>query len=147
MKGDNILLSVKPRSFTAFGAVRKTTIQHFPSKTVTMTEALAMVGGLNDNTADASAVYLFRFEDPEVVAKLRPDLREKLGDYQVPVIYRLNLRYPKAWFVARYIQMHDKDIIYVATHSVAEFAKFFRIVQLLVTSARYGVLISNDLED
>ncbi|WP_107989777.1 polysaccharide biosynthesis/export family protein [Breoghania corrubedonensis] len=146
VKGDNILLTVKPRSFTAFGAVVKTAIQQFPTESVTLAEALASVGGLNDNTADASAVYLFRFEDPEVIVKLKPEARDKIGDYQVPVIYRLNLRDPKAWFVARYFQMRDKDMIYVANHPAAELGKFLRIIQPLLTSTRYGVLISNDLE-
>lgn len=147
VKGDNVLLTVKPRSFTAFGAVKKTAIQQFPTETVTLAEALASVGGLNDETADASAVYLFRFEEPEVIAKLDPKARGKLGEYQVPVIYRLNLRDPKAWFVARYFLMRDKDMIYVANHPAAELGKFLRIIQPILTSARYGVLISDDLEN
>lgn len=147
VKGDNVLLTAKPRTFTAFGAVRKTSIQHFQGKTVTMAEALAMVGGLDDNSADASAVFLFRFEEPEVVAELRPEDRQRIGDYQVPVVYRLNLRDPKAWFVARYMHMRDKDMIYVANHPAAEFGKFLRIIQPALTTARYGVQISDDLDD
>lgn len=146
-KGDNILLAVKPRSFTAFGAVKQTAIKQFPTKTVTMAEALAMVGGLNDNSADASAVFLFRFEEPEVVRQLRPADRDKIADYQIPTIYRLDLRDPKAWFVARYFEMRDKDMIYVANHPTAEFGKFLRIIQPLLSAARTGQIISDDLSD
>lgn len=149
VKGDNILLTHKPRSFTAFGAVRKTTVQSFPTKTVTLAEALAMAGGLNDLFADPRGLYLFRFEDPEVVRRLRGNkVSDKISDeYQVPVIYKLNLRDPNAWFLARYFEMRDKDLLYVANHPVAEFGKLLQIIQPLLSSARSGTLISNDLSN
>ena len=147
VKGDNILLTTKPRSFTAFGAVRQTTLKHFPTETVTLAEALALVGGLDDLSADASAVFLFRFEEPEVVARLSPKDQHKLSDFPVPVIYRLNLREAKAWFVARYFHMRDKDMIYVANHPTAELGKFLRIIQPALAAARASQLIADDLDD
>lgn len=146
VKGDNILLTEKPRSFTAFGAVKNTTIRAFPTKTVTMAEALALAGGLNDRQADASAVFLFRFEDPKVVAQLRPELAPRLTDYEVPVIYRLNLREPKAWFVARYFEIRDKDMLYVANHPTAELGKFLQIIQPLLGATRSTLLLSEEFD-
>lgn len=144
VKGDNVLLTHRPRSFTAFGAVKKTTIQQFPTKTVTLAEGLAMAGGLNDFAADPRGLYLFRFEDAGVVRKLRPGRGgEGLDDsYQVPVIYKLNLRDPKAWFLARFFELRDKDMLYVANHPTAEFGKFLRIIQPLLSSARTVQVIS-----
>lgn len=149
VKGDNILLTAKPRSFTAFGAVRKTTIQQFPTKTVTLAEALAMAGGLNDLVADPAGVYLFRFEDAAVVRAIRPgsSTADLSADYQVPVVYKLNLRDPQAWFLARYFEMRDKDMLYVANHPTAEFGKFLQIIQPLLSSTRSGQLIVDAATD
>ncbi|WP_248304765.1 polysaccharide biosynthesis/export family protein [Breoghania sp. L-A4] len=144
VKGDNVLLTQKARSFTAFGAVTKTTIKEFPTQTVSLAEALAMSGGLNDRSADPRGVYLFRFEDADVVRKFRNvKSGELLTDaFQVPVVYKLNLRDPKAWFLARYFEMRDKDMLYVANHNTAEFGKFLQIIQPLLSSARATQLIA-----
>lgn len=149
IKGDNVLLTHKPRSFTAFGAVNKPTIQQFPTKAVTLAEALAMAGGFNDRQADPRGLYLFRFEDAAVVRKLRSGKAvDALDDaYQVPVIYKLNMREPKAWFLARYFEMRDKDMLFVANHPTAEFGKFLQIIQPLLTSLRTSQLIADTADN
>lgn len=148
-KGDNILLTHKPRSFTAFGAVGRTTIKEFPTQKVSLAEALALSGGLNDRAADPRGIYLFRFEDPEVVRKLRDVKSDELltDEYQVPVIYKLNMRDPKAWFLARYFEMRDKDMLYVANHNTAEFGKFLQIIQPILSSARATQVIAESAGD
>ncbi|PLX39653.1 MAG: capsule biosynthesis protein [Hyphomicrobiales bacterium] len=142
---DNLLLSHMPRSFTIFGAVSETKAVKFESRTVTMAEALAKAGGLNDNRADPGGVFLFRFEDLEVARQLNPKVDE-LGQsgYRVPVVYRLNFREPKAFFIARYFELRDKDVLYVANHPTAELGKFLRIIGPGVSAARGINIIAND---
>lgn len=134
---DNILLAHAPRSFTIFGAVKSTKDYKFDSRAITIAEALAKAGGLDDARADAGGVFLFRFEDLEIARQLSDKVEEKgVAGYKVPVVYRLNFRDPKAFFFARYFEMRDKDVMYVANHPTAEFGKFLKIIQPAITGAR-----------
>ncbi|MCW2307465.1 polysaccharide biosynthesis/export family protein [Rhodobium gokarnense] len=140
---DNILLAHAPRTFTAFGAVETTKEYPFESRTITLAEALARAGGLDDKRADAGGVFLFRFEDVEVARQLSDKVDEQaVSGYKVPVVYRLNFKDPKAFFYARYFELRDKDILYVANHPTAEFGKFLNIIQPGISSARSVDLIT-----
>lgn len=137
MPGDTVQLMHKPRSFTAFGAVSKQSRHSFPTETVTMAEALAQAGGLNDGRADAGGVFLFRFEDPEVLKEAGIETPETLFHGRAAAIYRLDFNEPEAFFLARSFAMQDKDIIYVANAFASEYYKFIRIyVQPLLDISR-----------
>jgi capsule polysaccharide modification protein KpsS/protein involved in polysaccharide export with SLBB domain len=132
--GDTLLLSHKPRTYAAFGAVQSTQLVPFKTRSVTLADALAQVGGLRDITADAGGVFLFRFEAGELAEKLRPGVPATLAGNNVPMIYRLDLTQPEAFFLARSFQMKDQDIIYVANHPISELGKFLQIISPLLTS-------------
>jgi len=132
--GDTVLLSHKPRTYAAFGAVQNTQLVPFKTRSVTLADALAQVGGLRDMTADAGGVFLFRYEVGELAQQLRPGLPANLAGNIVPMIYRLDMTRPEAFFLARSFQMKDQDIVYVANHPVAEFGKFLQIISPLLTS-------------
>ena len=126
---DNLLLSHLPRSFTVFGAINKTQEIKFESRTVTLAEAIARGGGLDEERADPAGVFLFRFENVEVARQLNEKVEDQgRSGYKVPVVYRLNLRAPNAFFLARYFELRDKDIVYVAAHPTAEFSKFLKLI-------------------
>ncbi|CTQ53979.1 polysaccharide export protein Wza [Roseibium album] len=132
---DNILLSHRPRTFSAFGAVKSNQLVPFKTKSVTMAEALATVGGLRDERADANGVFLFRYEDAALVRALRPELSEKIsGNRAVPLVYKLSLRDPKGFFLSQYMEMRDKDILYVSNHPTAELGKFLQIIAPLISN-------------
>ena len=140
---DNVLLAHAPRTFTAFGAVGSTKEIKFDSRTITLAEALARAGGLDDRRADAGGIFLFRFEDVDVARRLSDKVDEQaVAGYKVPVVYRLNFHDPKAFFYARYFELRDKDILYVANHPTAELGKFLRIIQPGLTSARSVELLT-----
>jgi polysaccharide export outer membrane protein len=132
---DNILLSHRPRTFSAFGAVKANQLVPFKTKTVTMAEALATVGGLRDERADANGVFLFRFEDAALVRSLKPELAGKVvGEDEVPLVYKLSLRDPKGFFLSQHFEMRDKDILYVSNHPTAELGKFLQIIAPLISN-------------
>jgi polysaccharide export outer membrane protein len=132
--GDNVLVTHKPRTFSAFGAVHSTQLVPFKTESVTLAEGLAQVGGLKDFFADASGIYLFRFEDRDLVRKLRGDVVDRIHGARIPVVYKLNFRQPEAFFLARSFEMRDKDIVYVANHPTAEFGKFLQIIGPLLSN-------------
>jgi len=132
---DNILLSHRPRTFSAFGAVKANQLVPFKTKTVTMAEGLATVGGLRDERADANGVFLFRYEDAALVRQLKPELADKLaGHTTVPMVYKLSFLDPKGFFMAQQFEMRDKDILYVSNHPTAELGKFLQIIAPLISN-------------
>lgn len=132
---DNILLSHRPRTFSAFGALKANELVPFKTKSVSMAEALATVGGLRDDRADANGVFLFRFEDAALVRRLKPLLADELaGVQQVPLVYKLSMRDPKGFFLSQQFEMRDKDILFVSNHPTAELGKFLQIIAPLLSN-------------
>lgn len=104
LPGDRIQLFTRPRTFLAFGSTLKVSQVSFSASELSLAEALARIAGPNENSADASAIYLFRYDAtaPQVPG----------GQ---PVIYRLNMLKAQSYFLSQRIGMRDKDVIYVAS--------------------------------
>lgn len=126
---DTIMVANFPRTFTVFGAARATELFKFDARAVTLAEALARAGGLDDNTADPGGVFLFRYETSATAEKLRPDSKLIRPGFRVPVVYRLDLNNPSSFFLARFIEIQDKDLIYIANSPSVDLLKFLKIVQ------------------
>nr|VFJ44481.1 MAG: polysaccharide export outer membrane protein [Candidatus Kentron sp. FM]VFJ57562.1 MAG: polysaccharide export outer membrane protein [Candidatus Kentron sp. FM]VFK06582.1 MAG: polysaccharide export outer membrane protein [Candidatus Kentron sp. FM] len=62
--GDVVTVSFQPLSFTVLGAANKNEEISFEAQGISLAQALARAGGLEDKRADARGVFLFRFEDP-----------------------------------------------------------------------------------
>lgn len=129
--GDIVTVMREPRSFTALGATGKNAEIPFEASGITMAEAVAKAGGLADHRADASGVFLFRFEESMVARQLFP--AESLQHARpVPVIYRFNLKEPEALVAMSAFRIVPKDMIYVSNAPGAELQKFMSLVQGLV---------------
>lgn len=145
--GDTVLVLHQPRSFSAFGAVRTSGLMHFKSETMSLAEALAQAGGLNDRRADAGGIFLMRFEERELAQWLIDTGRGTAAPGanapgMTPVIYRLDFDDPRALFIAQGLLMRDKDVLYVANHPMAELNKFLTsfVSPLLGTARSTAVL-------
>ena len=89
--GDVLTLVRVPQTFSVFGATGQNMQVTFGAERVTLAEALAKAGGLQDLRADPAGVFLFRFEPPAVVGALKaPPLATGPGGTS-PVVYRLDL--------------------------------------------------------
>ena len=131
--GDNLVAVHNPRSFEVLGSALKVAQFNFDVERVTLAEAVARSGGLNDTLADVGQLYLLRFEPAAMVRQLlRPDdvQLKRLGARQadVAVAYHLNLRGASGYFVSQSVQMRDKDIVLVAN---AESVSFSKLVQIM----------------
>lgn len=121
---DTIQVKHKPRSFTAFGAVTSQNLLPFQTERVTLAEALAQSGGLNDSLADAGGVFVFRLEDAARLDQTGTQIPQGTFAQGIPTIYQLDFSRPNAFFMARAFLMRDKDIIYVANAPVTDLRKF-----------------------
>lgn len=143
---DEILLAYSPQTYTLLGAVKDPREIKFESKTVTLAEAVGRGGGLDDLAADVSGIFLFRYEEPEVLKAARPDfVWTRPG--KVPVVYRLSLGEPRGFFVARSMWIRDKDIVYVATAPSVEYLKFLDLVDRILSVGSGGTSIALDIKD
>jgi polysaccharide export outer membrane protein len=141
--GDVLTLVRLPQSFTAFGATGSNTQVNFTAERMTLVEALAKAGGLQDQRSDPAGVFLFRFEPPGIVKALgRPQLQTG-PDGSSPIVYRLDLSDAKSYFFAQRFAMHDKDIIYVANADLNELQKFFSLLNTLTGPIITGIVVKN----
>src|SRR5260370_11116860 len=102
-----------PESFTGYGATGVNLKVPFTAEKMTLVEALAKAGGLQDMRSDPTGVFLFRFEPPPVLGALgRPQLSTG-PDGTSPVVYRLDLSDAKSYFLAQRFPIQDKGINYV----------------------------------
>lgn len=134
--GDIVTLEPHPRRFSSFGAMGRVSLHDMETGDLSLTGALGKVGGLDQNTANASSVLVFRFERPEVARAL--GLTQPPTPRGVPVVYRLNLASGSGFFVANTFRMQPDDVIYTPRSTAAELRKFFEFVQT-VTRVVYDI--------
>jgi polysaccharide export outer membrane protein len=123
--GDVVTALHQPLSFTALGATGRNDEVNFEAKGISLAQALARTGALLDARSDARGVFIFRLESP---AARGPG--EAAGSTQapVPVVYRVDLKDPRAFFLAQNFPMQNKDVLYVANAPAAQWQKFLNLV-------------------
>lgn len=145
--GDTIILSNDPRSYSAFGAVSKRGVYDLKSAEVSLAEAAAQAQGLDDSRANPQGYFVFRYERESVVRELvravqdaqtpvdLQPLHDLLSDHtardskgRIPMVYRVNLAQPEAFFVSQRFAIRDKDVIYVARSFSGDISEFLKLV-------------------
>ena len=79
------------------GEVKKPGIVPMNDQRLTIADALALTGGIDQNTADPKHIYIIR------------------GTVLKPVIYWLNAKTPDKLLLAENFSLHPKDILYVSS--------------------------------
>ena len=124
--GDVITAIYKPLSFTVLGATGKNEEMEFEVQGISLAQAMARDGGLDDTRADAKAIFIFRFEDKDALRWKNPPMTTPEG--KVPVIYQVDLKDPGSFFVAQGFPMDNKDVMYIANSPGAEVNKFISLI-------------------
>ncbi len=140
--GDVISVAKEPQTFTSAGATGQNSVVPFDSIGITLDQAIARAGGLSDTRADPGGVFVIRYERPEEYDQLgfrRPDPGALP---QVPVIYRVNMRDPNGFFMARRFPIRNKDILFVSTAPAAEMQKVINVLIGFVGAAATVVAVS-----
>jgi len=141
--GDVLTLVRAPQSFTVFGATGQNNEIRFSGPTMSLAEALAKAGGLQDFRSDPAGVFLFRYENPAVVAALGRKPSEIAPDGRVPLVYRLDLSDAKAYFAAERFPIEDKDILYAANADMTELEKFLGLINTLTAPVVTGAVVKS----
>lgn len=130
---DTIYVFTQPQTFVAFGASGQQGQFSFGAWRLTIAEAIAKAGGLNDNLADPAAVFLYRGERREVAEQLGIDCLRFSGPL-IPVIYNLNLRDPAGYFLATKFEMRNKDVIFTSNSASVESSKLMTYLRLITAT-------------
>ena len=133
--GDVVTALTQPLSFTVLGATGKNEEQSFEVQGISLAQALARAGGLQEQRADAQGLFIFRFEDPAALLSSvdvsgKPLLATPEG--RIPVVYRVDLKDPAMFFVAQGFPIRNKDVLYVSNAPAAELQKFLNIMSSIV---------------
>jgi polysaccharide export outer membrane protein len=138
--GDVITALFQSNSFTALGASGKSDEIFFEARGISLAQALARAGGLNDLRANAQGVFIFRLESRSAI-DLPADV-PTTSDGKVAVIYQVDLKDPRTFFVAQNFAMKDKDVLYIANAPAAELAKFLSLLVSTIYPIEGAVTLS-----
>jgi polysaccharide biosynthesis/export protein len=143
--GDVLTLVHIPQTFSVFGATGTNMQVTFGAEKITLAEALAKAGGLQDLRADPAGVFLFRFEPPAVVGALKASALATGPDGSSPVVYRLDLSDANSYFFAQRFPVEDKDVIYVANAKLNELQKFFTLLNTITGPVITGIVVKSSV--
>lgn len=151
LRPDDVVAALyQPYSFTVLGAAGRNDEVRFEGMGITLSQALGRVGGLQDQRADPKGVFLFRWEDPDLLRDLAADVDASAAgvdvvsapraDGRVPVIYRIDLNSPATYFAVQNFRMRDRDVVYVSNSPLTDFQRF---VNILASSVLPVVTVNN----
>lgn len=115
-KGDEIVVRPNSRIFTVLGAVMKSGNVDITRPNMTLLEALGTVGGLADEQANKTGVFVFRMGD---IAN-NPLARAR--------VFRLDLNQPVSIFVAQQFGVQPQDVVYVTNAPLYEYNKILTAI-------------------
>ncbi len=138
--GDVVFVSREQRYFLALGALgpgqylglvnRRLA---FEDSQLSLADAIAKVGGLSDDRANARAVFIYRFETPETLASLGASVTSNGAagsalPAKVPTVYYLDLVDPAGYFYASQYKVRNEDLIYVSNAPATDLGKFLALI-------------------
>lgn len=135
--GDEVILQSNVKTFNALGSTVKTAQVEFASPRPTLLDALAQVGGLNNQTSSATGVFVFRLNEAHA-------WQDEAGNWQPgPVIFRFDMSKPETMFLAQAFGVVPNDTIYVSNapsiewqRAIAPIAQTLSLVQSGAATAR-----------
>jgi polysaccharide export outer membrane protein len=110
-KNDEIVVRPNARTYTVLGAVTKAGNVEMTKLNLNLLEALGSVGGLTDERANKTGVFVFRMGDLQT----NPGARAR--------VFRLDLNQPVSIFVAQQFGMQPRDVVYVTNAPLYEYNK------------------------
>lgn len=142
LPGDTLTVTRSPNTFTSFGAFGRAYQIAFEADTISLEEAVAKAGGLQDQRADPAGIFVFRYE-PMALAK-QLGLKQVNGGEgdRIPVVYRFDMSEAGGYFLARRFKVQDKDVVYAANARLNEVQKFLNLLGSVLTPAATGASVS-----
>ena len=143
--GDVVVVSRLQRYFLALGAVGQAGAVAqlnrrfaFEDRYLSLADAVARAGGLQDDRANPSGVFLYRHERTATLARAGLAVSGTTAA-ELPTIYRVDLTDPSSYFLAQRFPVRGDDVIFVSNSPASDLEKVLRLVLPLAST---GALIS-----
>ena len=115
--GDEVILESDAKVFNALGAVTKAGQIEFSKLNPSLLDALSQVGGLSNDIASNTGVFVFRLREPKA-------WQDRDGRWhQGPAIFRFNMSRPETMFIAQVFGVVPDDTIYVTNAPSVEWMR------------------------
>jgi polysaccharide export outer membrane protein len=114
--GDVIAVKKEERYYNVLGATRTNNRIAFDGENLTVADALAKAGGLNNDLAEPATVVVFRREDPKTLEAMGVKIATFKEAEPIPTVYRINFTEPSGMFLAQKMPLRSNDVIYVSEH-------------------------------
>jgi polysaccharide export outer membrane protein len=145
--GDVIYVAHEPRYFIAMGATGQAVALSTPSLRLSfddshlnLADALGKAGGLLDERANATGVFIYRNEPRTKVIAMGAATQGALPE-MVPTVYLLNLRDPAGYFYAGKFAVHNEDVVFASNSPSTDLLKFLSLISPL-TGASANVRVT-----
>ncbi len=133
LSGDVVTAQYQPQKITIMGAVMENKELPFEVQGISLAQALVRAGGFNDNRANPSGVFIFRFEKPKPIGE---SVTQTIAvDGTVPTVYEIDFSNPATFFITQNFMMQDGDVLYVANAQSVELGKFLTLVGSVIDPA------------
>jgi len=141
---DLVLLTPLRQRFLVLGASGRQAQVPFPTREVSLLQAVAAAGGLVDLTADPKGVFVFRRERREQAEALLagPEPEGLPPGPGRPVVYRLDLTRPGALFVGEGFRVRDGDAIFITNAPFTELRKVLQVFNSLLVPVQTTTTIA-----
>ena len=133
--GDRIYVLPEDRYFLSFGAATKETQIPFPRAVVSAMDAVTLIGGLNDSTADAKGVLVLRnYQNSAIRA-------DGTGPSKDRMVFVFDLLSADGLFSAGQFQIQNQDLVMIAQAPLVNQAAIAAFVSnMLLAPTRAGAL-------
>ena len=139
--GDTVLVSNRLLSYLVFGAGGRIGNQPIEIEDLSLAQAIAISGGLDDNRANPSTIFVYR-KEPRRFLEAAGKTHLPPGA-MLPVIYQLQLQEPQGFFFADNFMIRDKDILYYGAAGSVGVLKFMSLLNAFFAPARSGLSVTS----
>jgi polysaccharide export outer membrane protein len=110
-QGDVVTALFQSLSFTAPGAAGKNKEISCEAQGITLVQALALDGGLQESLSDVKGLFIFQLESENALDLRRASVCTE-PERLVPVVYRLGIGNPESFLVTQSFPIKNKDVLY-----------------------------------
>ncbi len=106
--GDSLFVAADDRYFLSLGAAGREALTNFPKDQISALDAMSLIGGIDQNTANPKGILILRNYPASAVAA-NPDK----GPGKQKVVFAFNLTSADGLFAAGQFQIEDRDLVLV----------------------------------
>ncbi|QQA45086.1 polysaccharide biosynthesis/export family protein [Pelagovum pacificum] len=135
--GDKVYVEEDDRYFLSLGAAGREALHDFPKDVVTATDALSIIGGVQENRADARGILVLRHYPAEAVRT------DRTGPSHTRTVFTIDLTSADGLFSAGQFQIRPGDLVYVTESPLISTSSIFDIFGTAIGVARNTDLLFN----